>query len=613
MNNLSALMRAAQPQIWQASERALLAKMLSEFMFEEIIVPEPLSCAAANGGSDIFRLDLSGGIEYQFLARKRLFDGYRVIPGSMRRGMKGQWCEAYDPLQFILDIRDKVGLTPTIAGHFLKEVSHTLLADAHIRARTQGVQADLLGLPYHEIEREMDGHPWIVFNKGRLGFDYDDFLRYAPEQGQPIALSWLAVHRSRSTYHAVEGLDQQSLLQQELGQEVLDRFRDVLTQQQLNPDQYHWLPVHEWQWTNMIVPLFGGEISRKMIVSLGQGPDRYLPQQSIRTFTNLTMPEKYHVKLPMSILNTLVYRGLPGERTVVAPRVTAWILSIRDRDAFLREECRLVLLGEVASVNVVHPYYAHIPDAPYQYGEMLGCIWRQSLAAQVAAGEHPVTMASLLHVDGAGRPFIGQLLIQSGLSLDAWLERLFDVVLRPLLHYLYQYGMVFSPHGENAILILKEAMPYRLAMKDFVDDVNLSRYPIPELAAMPHELKDVLRSEPPEGLCQFIWTSLFICHFRYLADLVDQYWGYPESSFWKGVCEAILRYQRRFPQLETRYRLYDLFAPRFPKLCLNRNRLFRYGYDDDGERPHAVQQGHVRNALAQFSPWQAAQSSTVSE
>ncbi|GAA3331859.1 hypothetical protein GCM10020331_090070 [Ectobacillus funiculus] len=31
------------------------------------------------------------------------------------------------------------------------------------------------------------------------------------------------------------------------------------------------------------------------------------------------------MKLPMSILNTLVYRGLPSERTVIAPEVTAFM------------------------------------------------------------------------------------------------------------------------------------------------------------------------------------------------------------------------------------------------------------------------------------------------
>ena len=169
--------------------------------------------------------------------------------------------------------------------------------------------------------------------------------------------------------------------------DVVERFRNVLILQHLDPDQYHWLPVHDWQWANVIVPLFSGDISRKLIVVLGRAPDRYVPQQSIRTFTNISAPEKHHVKLPMSILNTLVYRGLPGERTVIAPRVTAWILSIRDQDSFLRDDCRLVLLGEVASVHCAHPHYVRLLDAPYQYAEMLGCIWRQSLIAQITPEE----------------------------------------------------------------------------------------------------------------------------------------------------------------------------------------------------------------------------------
>jgi dihydrofolate reductase len=58
---------------------------------------------------------------------------------------------------------------------------------------------------------------------------------------------------------------------------------------------------------------------------MGQGPDEYLPQQSIRTLTNVSAPHRHHLKLPLSILNTLVWRGLPTERTLAAPRVTEFL------------------------------------------------------------------------------------------------------------------------------------------------------------------------------------------------------------------------------------------------------------------------------------------------
>lgn len=97
----------------------------------------------------------------------------------------------------------------------------------------------------------------------------------------------------------------------------------------------------------------------------------------------------------MSILNTLVYRGLPAERTVIAPKITTYIKNIYENDSFLKEQCKVVLPGEVASLNVDHPYYSKLENVPYQYLEMLGGIWRESIYSYMEDGEKPITLASL--------------------------------------------------------------------------------------------------------------------------------------------------------------------------------------------------------------------------
>ncbi len=594
MNHTEILGRALRPDTWASVSRALLAKMLSEFLYEEIIRPDAIG---KSGDRTVFRLPLKNGAEYVFEARRRMFDSYRVIPESVRRAEAGGAPTNETPLQFVLDLQHELGLSPTTTAHFLRELTHTLMADAHILERKDTSVDDLMQMDYAWLEGEMEGHPWITFNKGRIGWGYDDYLAYAPEQKQSIVLSWIAVRKDRATYHTVPGLDYDYLVRRELERDDIARFEAKLARRGLEPQDYFFMPVHAWQWQNVIVPSFAEDVATDTIVPLGAGSDQYLPQQSIRTFVNISHPTKHHIKLPMSILNTLVYRGLPGERTVIAPLVTQYVKGLCDRDPFLRDECRLILLGEVASLNYDHPYYAKLAGAPYQYLEMLGCIWRESIYSFIEPGERPLTLAALLHVDKHRKPFVSALVDRSGLGLAAWLERLFQVVLPPLLHYLYRYGTVFSPHGENTILVLKDAVPQRLAMKDFVDDCNLSRHPLPELAGVSPELKAVLRSEPPEGLCQFIWAGLFICHLRYLADLLEVHHGYPERAFWGQVRQTILDYQRRFPELEERYRLFDLLAPSFTKLCLNRNRLFTNGYADAGHRPHAAQFGRVANAL----------------
>jgi hypothetical protein len=298
----------------------------------------------------------------------------------------------------------------------------------------------------------------------------------------------------------------------------------------------------------------------------------------------------------MRILNTPVWRGLPGERTELAPTVTEYIKRIYEQDEFLQNQ-GLVLPGEIAGINYDHSDFADIDNSPYQHHELLGAIWRESIYTFLEEDEQAITLSALMHVDSGGVPYISRLVEESGLTLDEWLEEFLDIVLPPLLHFLYRYGTVFSPHGQNTILVVEDGVPTRLAVKDFADDVNVSDQPLAELEALPDEMHDVLRKEPPEGLCQFIFCGLFVCVFRYVVDVLEEHEDYPEEQFWMRARNVILDYQARFPDLEERFELFDLLQPEFTKLSLNRNRIFDYGYDDAPGRPHASEYGTVTNAL----------------
>jgi siderophore synthetase component len=577
---------------WTETGRALAAKLLAEFLYEELLAAEPVP-----GDPGAFQVALPGGVVYRFRAARRLFDGWRVAEGSVvRRDGHGE-APATDPVRLLLDLQTTAGVTAATAAHLVGELRATQVADCHLAAGG-ATAAGLLELDHHQIEGEMGGHPWIVPNKGRLGFGYADYLRYAPERRAPVRLHWLAARAGVAAYQAVPGLPHDRLLAGELDPATAGAFTATLAATGADPGDYLWFPVHDWQWEHVVVPLFAPSLAAGDLVPLGQGPDEYLPQQSIRTLTNRTTPRRHHLKLPMSILNTLVWRGLPTDRTLAAPRVTEFLTGIVAADPFLGADRRLVLLGEVASLAVPHPDYETLPGAPYQYRELLGCIWRESLHGKLEDGERAMTMAALLHRDRRGTPVAAAMVERSGMAATAWLEALFEAVLPPLLHVLYRYGTAFSPHGENAILLHRDGVPTRLAVKDFVDDVNVSDQPLPELAAaMTPEVAEVLLAEPPEWLCQFLWAALFVGHLRYLADLAEEHLGVGERRFWTMVRSTVLGYQDRFPELADRYKTFDLLAPRFAKLCLNRNRLLTDGYADRPERPHAAVFGTVRNAL----------------
>jgi len=591
------LQDALDDDVWTTVQGRLLTKMVEEFSYEEILTPRLVETGADRSQ---YRFEL-GEASYRFEATERLLDSLSVDGDTVRRRTDGDWTPVSDPTRLLRDIGESTALDGITEGNLLREFKKTLLADAHIEARRRDRdEFDPLDLDYATLEGEMTGHPWITYNKGRLGWGYDDYRDYAPEQKEPVRLSWVAVRKSKATFASTDAVSHDSLVERELGG-AYDGFRDRLRGKGLDPDAYYFLPVHDWQWDNSIVPLFPGDIAADDIVPLGSGPDEYLPQQSVRTFVNVDDDEKHHVKVPMRIHNTLVWRGLPGERTEVAPAVTEYIHGIYADDQFLQDE-GVVLPGEIAGINYDHGDFTDVDGSPYQYHELLGAIWRESIYTFLEGDERAITLAALCHVDGEDRPVISRLVEASGLDTDAWVAQFFDTVLPPLLHFLYRYGTVFSPHGQNTILVVEDGVPTRLGVKDFVDDVNVSDQPLPELDALPAELDGVLRTEPPEGLCQFIFCGLFVCVLRYVADILATHEGYPETEFWGHARATTHDYQAAFPELEDRFELFDLFQPEFTKLTLNRNRLFESGYGDAPGRPHAATHGTVPNPLVEVEP-----------
>ncbi|WP_406091788.1 IucA/IucC family protein [Streptomyces sp. NBC_01013] len=613
--------------VWDRAAARLLAKMLGEFAYEEVVQPVPRSV-----GDDTYTLVLDDGGSLSFSARRGVYGSWRVAPDSIREASSeateadataaaggateavGAGSEAgagaparghvagsvpfRDPLLFLARARRLLDLDGATLGHLVRELTTTLSADARLDHGALSA-AELADLDYAELEGHQTGHPWIVANKGRLGFSAADAARFTPEARTPVTLPWIAVSSRIAAYRGVGALaDPGRLYALELDPEVRASFSAALRGRGLDPDGYYCLPVHPWQWDEWIVPLFAPAIATGDIVPLHADPDLRLPQQSIRTFANLARPDRHTVKLPLSILNTLVWRGLPTERTLAAPAVTSWVHGMRDNDPFLRDTCGVILLGEVASVTVEHPLYDHLPETPYQFKEILGAIWREPLLPRLVPGERARTLASLLHTDPQGRAFTAELVARSGLTPTVWLTRLFSALLPPLLHFLYRYGTVFSPHGENAIVVFDDRdVPVRLAIKDFVDDVNVSARPLPEHDTMPPDVRRVLLTEEPAFLTQFIHSGLFTGVFRFLSPLCEEQLGVPENVFWSLVRAEILRHHARFPELKERFEMFDMLTPRIERLCLNRNRLHLDGYRDRPERPHAAVHGTVANPL----------------
>ena len=579
------------PHRWARANRLLIRKALAEFAHERLITPQ-----AAGDGRYAVRSD-DGLTRYTFTAVIRALDHWQVDADSVTRHRDGVELPLA-ALDFFIEFQESLGLSDEVLPVYLEEISSTLSGTCYKLTKPQIPVAELVGSGFQAIETGMtEGHPCFVANNGRLGFGVHDYLAYAPETASPVRLVWLAAHRSRAAFTAGVGIEYEAFLRDELGDVALNRFCDTLREQGLDPDDYLLIPVHPWQWWNKLTVTFAAEVARRHLVCLGEGDDEYLAQQSIRTFFNTSRPEKHYVKTALSVLNMGFMRGLSAAYMEATPAINDWLAQLIEGDPVL-QSTGLSIIRERAAVGYRHLEYEKATDRYSPYRKMLAALWRESPVASLQEGESLATMASLVHVDHEGASFAGALIERSGLKPTEWLRHYLRAYFTPLLHCFYAYDLVFMPHGENVVLVLKDGVVQRAIYKDIAEEIAVMD---PD-AVLPPAVERLRVDVPEDKKLLSIFTDVFDCFFRFLAANLAAEGILEEDDFWRTVAEVTREYQASVPELAEKFERYDMFAPEFALSCLNRLQLRDNKQMVDLADPSGALQlvGSLENPIAGF-------------
>lgn len=581
---------------WATVNRLHLCKVLSEFAHELLIQPE---LQKHEGDWGCYRLQADkGDIEYRFRAQLLSLDHWYIDTDAIEKTVNGRPAQL-DSMEFIVEFAARLGIDSAMLPTYLEEIASTLYGSAYKRARAMSVD-ELINADFQQIEAAMmEGHPTFVANNGRIGFDAVDYRTYAPEAAVLINLVWIAVKKEHAVFAAIHELTYESLLQQELGEVLVERFTEQLMRQQLCADDYLWIPVHPWQWYNKLASVFAGDIAQGKIVLLGESDDVYQAQQSIRTFFNRSAPEKCYVKTALSILNMGFMRGLSPYYMSTTPAVNEWIHKLVEHDQYLASK-GFHILREVAAVGYRNRYFDNetVQDSPYK--KMLSALWRESAVAKIKPGQRLMTMAALLHVDGDGRAFLPELIKSSGMNTSEWVTHYLDAYLSPLLHCFYAHDLIFMPHGENLILVLENHVPMCAYMKDIGEESVILN---PDVV-LSEKIQRMAVNVPDELKALSILTDVFDCFFRYVSHILHVHHGFPEKEFWRKVAYCVADYQYNHPEYAEKFEKYDLFATEFARSCLNRLQLANNQQMIDLADPASTLQfiGTLKNPIAEFNP-----------
>ncbi|CDH04819.1 Putative siderophore biosynthetic enzyme [Xenorhabdus bovienii str. oregonense] len=543
---------------WLHANRHLVAKILRELLHEKLIFP-------VNQSTDkSYSIEIDK-YQYHFKAQSYQLDHLDIDAASITKFSHNQ-PEPLDAIQLIIELHPLLDISEKMLPIYLDEISSTLYGCAFKYQNNRFTAQDLAQADYQAVETAMtEGHPVFIANNGRIGFDADDYLDYAPESANPVTLIWIAVHRSKTVFSALSSLSYSQLVAEELEKYLPACFEQHMQTLGLNLSDYYLMPVHPWQWLHRIAISFAADIANQEIVYLGEGHDRYLAQQSIRTFFNISQPKKNYVKTALSVLNMGFMRGLDPHSMVTTPQVNEWLNHLVESDVFFQEK-GFTILRERAAIGYFNHYFEVAIKKDNPHKKMLSALWRESPMTILKETQRLMTMASLLHVDREGGAVVAALVKDSGLSAEKWVTRYLDAYFSPLLHSFFTYDLVFMPHGENLMLVLENNVPVKMLMKDIGEEIAILNGDI----QLPEEIDFLHVTIKDEMKINYIFLDIFDCFFRYLTPLLQKHLALPEARFWELVAQCVYNYQSQHLNQIEKFRKFDLFKHDFVRTCLNR-------------------------------------------
>lgn len=546
------------PAYAQAGRR-VLRQLLEALLFENALA----GVQVRDGQIHLDGLDHDGrAVTYRCAAQATVsFGRVRLLDPLVRTDANGHDQEAGDPALFLAEIAHLLHADPQRLQQFATELLSTQIKDAQtLQARGKEPLRDA---PYDRIEARLtDSHPYHPSYKSRLGFTLSDQAAYAPEITETVRPLLLGVLRTKARAAFGAGIPAADESRHLLHERDYDRFCTELTRRRLSADDYLPLPVHPWQWDEIIAPGYHQSLAVGDLQLLGVLEEQYLPQQSIRTLGSMAAPQRPSLKLAMNLVNTSTSRVLAPHTAQNAAPISDWLAALVGTTDWPQPMKPPIILREVAGVS----YTSRAPAAGH-YGA-LSCIWRESIHLHLAAPEHAVPMTALLHIDADGRPFIDPWINRHGIA--RWLQTLIERAWLPVLHLLWTHGTALESHAQNMLLLHVDGLPERVALKDFHDGVRFSTAllsgPPPALTPPPPEHARVnpnsfIQTDNPDELRDFTFDALFFVNLAELAWLFERCYDFPQHRFWQVVAQVLRAHQQRHPEQAPRFALFDCFAP----------------------------------------------------
>jgi siderophore synthetase component len=289
-----------------------------------------------------------------------------------------------------------------------------------------------------------EGHLLHPTPKAKVGITPENLIRYMPEVGGPVLLTWIALRKTDAVCSSLDAYD--TLMSHS---PLYPKLREILNQKvEGGADDYYLMPVHPWQLENVILP--SGVQDSCVELGVGTNADALIAFRTLYCEDLLA-----YVKLPVTVKITSGVRALSPRACRTGPQLSQ-VLSryglestLAPHFRFQREVLSLYLDSETNGGNV-------------------SVVYRERLKGLIPERYLPLPLAALFEPSPniPGRRVLDDIAeLNPGGYLGLYAEYL-EATMLPYIELLVRYGIGIEGHLQNTIVCLKDGHLSLVVLRD---------------------------------------------------------------------------------------------------------------------------------------------------
>lgn len=419
----------------------------------------------------------------------------------------------------------------------------------------------------------VEGHNLHPSAKTKLGMEPRAVLRHSPEMDGEAPLRFAAVRRERLRCASVSGEGFEEVLCARLSG-VRERAEAELAGNGLRPAGYDLVPVHPWQFEEVLLRVYAEEVVRREVVPV-RGV--CVPARATASFRTV-VPEGVDlaVKVAVSSQMTSTVRSISPQTALNAPEITRLLREIMVREPGLART--FVPVSELAGV--------HFAGDSEEKRRSLSAVLREGVESHLEPGDLPVAGCALYAESPVtGKTVLAELVeayarTTGAASLReaavAFVREYARITLPGFLVLMSVYGVGLEGHLQNCVPVFRGGRPAKLLFRDWggarVHAGRLRRHGI-EAKLAPGSLT---LTDSAGEMRRKVFYTVFQNHLGEVVLQASKGFGVPERALWREVrrtCDAVFEDLASRPDADALSDRKALYAPEVPHKALVGMRL----------------------------------------